>query len=138
MNHLLHNPYHFAGALVARIATCSATIIWSLIVLSRENALNSPNYQRLNSTGVPEDLWAVGVALIALAMLMRIVRQSRPSWIGVIGHGLLCFFWAYLLFNHLLEPARAYPAVTALEFTIVGLSIYGFVSNAKDDHGIGA
>lgn len=128
------SPHYAPAAIAARAAVNVATIIWSVIVLSREHALDSTRFVAYRSMLriAPEDGWALLALLCSLSGMARLVAKSRPHWTSAIGYFLMMLFWNYLALSLLVYAAFPLPPATAAGITVVaGLSLYAFVSNPK-------
>lgn len=140
MTSVLCNPYHRAGAVVARIAVCSATLIWSLIVLTVDNALAPTSYGAALTKYVPEDAWGIGGALVSGGMLYRIIAKCRPHPVGIIGYGAMLLWWGFVAAVLLLSQRPVQPTATACVLVITVLAVQAFIATPRrgpDDHAAG-
>ena len=128
---ILHNPYHYCGAIIARVSVNIATIIWSLVVLANKDALAPTPYGELMTRYVHEDVWAAFFLAIASLMLYRIIRKSRPHAVGIIGYLILLIAWGYVEIVMLLVQRPFFPTAVATVSVITVLALYGFVANPR-------
>lgn len=137
MTSILRNPYHRAGAIVSRLAVCSATLVWSLIVLTVDNALAPTSYGSIMTRYIPEDAWGFGGALVSGSMLYRIIAKSKPHPIGAVGYGAMLLWWGFVAAVLLVSQRPVRPTATACVLVIVAMAIHAFVANPRrgpDDH----
>lgn len=131
VNTIINNPFHYAGAVVARISVNSATILWAVVVLFFDEALEVTPYYRYMPPYVHEDVWAWFFLTLSSFMLWRILRQHKPHPVGIIGYGILGAAWLFVDVILIFFQRPIYP--TSLSWVTVGaaLAIYGFVANPK-------
>lgn len=133
------HPHHYAASIVAKLATNAATLIWSMIVLAKPNALDPIRFSfyQLMLDYAPEDVYAWGAIVLSLSGIYRLLAKSTPHWWGGIGYALQMIFWMYVAFTYvLLSPLPLRPATGA--WIIVGafLAIYAFVANPRTQHAV--
>ena len=89
------NPYHYTGAIMARIAVCIATIVWSVIVLIKSDALVRWPGASWVTQYIGEDSLAWGVLVLALLGLYRVVYQAKPVRLGACIYCSMALLWVY-------------------------------------------
>lgn len=136
----LHNPfcsaYYRAPANLARISANLATLIWSGIILYRENALQSAgaSYAWIEQF-VPEDILAGLLGLLALVQLAWVLFDLRPRRFGHAGYGVLLLFWSFVLFtivfSFLLTGHPVQPTSAGWVSVGVVLCAFSFLANPR-------
>jgi len=130
MNSIFRNPYHYCGTLIARVCVCAATILWSVIVLLRTDALLPTSYGCLLTGWVHEDVYGWALLLIAGMLLWRIFRQSPPHWVGIVGYGILMCSWLFVTaVLWLTRPMQ--PTSTAWVTVGAALAVFAFIANGR-------
>lgn len=131
VDRIFRHPYQYSGAVIAKLAVCVATLTWAGLVLYYPNATgNNPNYAHMLRIVPDEDVWALALGLIAVALLLRTLLCLRPHRIGVAGYFALGLFWVYLWLGLMLAP-RVWPTGTAAGTVVVVLALYAFIANPK-------
>lgn len=129
---LLQNPYQFSAVITAKVAVNVASLIWSTIVIYKENALASTFIYYGNITRfLSEDIFASILLAISLIQLIRLVFRSKPIMIGGIGYAILTLFWMYIWWNIIVSIGPIQPASFSAVTVLVALSIYAFVANPR-------
>jgi hypothetical protein len=130
MNAILRNPYHFCGAIIARLAVCGATILWSLIVLVRKDALAPTAYGSIMLGLAPEDVFAWAYLLLACALVWRIFARRPPHWFGIVAYGILMCAWGFVdIVLWLTRPWQ--PTAIAWVTPGAALAVYAFLANRR-------
>ena len=128
---IFRHPYQYSGAVIAKLSVCLATIVWAAMVIVYPNATGAnPNYAHMLRIVPDEDVWAVGLGVIAALLVIRILICARPHRIGVAGYFVLGLFWTYLWFGLLFAP-RPWPTGAAAGTVVMVLSLYAFIANPK-------
>ena len=130
-NVIFANPYHHSGAMLARTATNTATIIWALLVLWNDEALGPTPYGKYLTGWFHEDWWAVFFLVISSFMLWRLIRKHKPHSVGIVGYGLLGAAWLYVDVVFLFFQRPIYPTSTAWITVGTALALYGFIANPR-------
>lgn len=130
---ILRNPlcsqYFSPQVMLARYATNAATIFWSLIVLSRPNALLTAGSSYSWIVTYLDENWIAGFLLaLAMVQITWLILDRRPLRYGAWGHGLLAFFWGFIGLSIYFNAAIMYPTPGALTPVLFGLAFYAFVS----------
>ncbi len=116
--------------MIARLAVNAATFLWALVVLFSDNALDGTPYGRTLLSLMPKNAWGLWFLLLSSTMIYRLLAQSKPNPIGIIGYAILMLAWGYveitLLIQHPLFPTAVGPVSV-----ITALAIYGFVANPR-------
>lgn len=128
---VLHHKHHRCGAVVARLAVNFATLIWSVVVLVKPNALAPTAYGPMLTRFASEDLYAIAFGTLSICMLYRIFRQSPPNPIGILAYGALLLAWGFVWAAIVFVADPLQPTATATVSTIFVLAFYGFVANPK-------
>ena len=130
---LYRHPYLYSGSVLAKACTLLGTIIWCGVVLSHPSALSrNPNYQHLLHIVGYEDAWG-GVFLgVSLLLAFRLYRCNPPRWPNMIGYALLALLWTYLWWGAVIN-GQPWPAAASASSVMMVLSIYGFVSNPRNE-----
>lgn len=128
------HPHHYAASIVAKLATCLATIIWAVVVLSRQNALEPDRFSfyAVMTNIMPEDNWALFSLFFAAGGVYTLIAKTKPRWWGGIGYALQTMFWSYLAGTYVFfSPLPLRPATAASIIVIAILSVYAFVANPR-------
>jgi hypothetical protein len=131
MNAILRNPHHKSGAVIARIAVTAATIIWSIVGLYNDGVLLPAPYGPMMLRYGPEAAYGWFFLSISSFMLYRIVRQSKPHPVGIIGYGILGVGWLYVDVVLWLFVRPMYPAALAWVTVGTALAVYAFIANPR-------
>lgn len=135
MANLLDNPYHFAGALVARMITIFASAVWATVILLQENALQRWPITLVIHSDFRENALATIVLLVAFWSAVRIIRKDPPSKYGVWLYGALMLVWVYTLVTLCIVIYIGQIPMTPGQFaavtTITMAAIASFVANPK-------
>jgi hypothetical protein len=127
----LRNPYHNSGAIVARLAVSVATLIWSVIVLLVDDALRPTSYGDILTRYASEDMYAWAAFCAAAPSIYRIVRQSRPHPLGIVGYVMMMAGWGFVASILILSQRPIQPTSTACTLTITALAVYAFLANPR-------
>mgnify|MGYP003382258390 CR=1 FL=1 len=97
MNAILHNPYHYSGAMVARVGVAGVTALWSILVLSGTDALAPTAYGPALVQFAHENVYGLIFLSLSGALLVRAFLQTHPRWY-VDGAGYFSLFasWAFV------------------------------------------
>lgn len=127
---ILHHPYHHSGAIIARLAVCSGTLLWAIVVLAEPNALAITRYGAPLTAYVPEDLIAGTFAALSIGLAYRIFRPSPPHPLGVLANVALALFWLYA--DIMILATRPWQP-TSLAWVTIGvfLSAFALVANPR-------
>lgn len=132
-DYIFHNPYQYSAAILAKGAVTMSTILWSVVVLIKPNALGPFHaYDRMLEL-LPEDVWAIWLICVALWLLIRLVLCMRPRAIGAVGYMLLGGFWAHVWWGIVINPGPFWPASFASVSCVVVLALFAFIANPKRD-----
>lgn len=136
---LLSNPYHYSGAIVARLAVSVATIIWSVIVLLQTDALARWPGASVITRYIHEDAFAWFMMVISIMAIYRIVRQSKPIKLGACIYAVMALLWAYTFASlmvaiHYGETILRPGQVSAI-LAVTVLALFAFISNPKSHQG---
>lgn len=132
---LLHNPHQYAAAVLAKLGINFATILWSVIVLAREDALGKlPGYARLTSL-FHEDVVAAGLLVISIIASARLFTKARPMALGAIVYGLLCLYWLFLWSLLVIDIWNGMTPLRPGQFSTLTLTalcgLFAFIANPK-------
>ena len=129
--HALQNPYVYSSAIMAQLCTIAATMLWGVLIVVFPDAMGSnPNYTLLLELCPYEDVWGVGVMLVAAITCWRVCTHHSPMVFGVVGHGLLALLWTYLWWG-LIMGDRLWPTGISSATILMVLSVYAFIANPK-------
>lgn len=127
---ILNHPYHYCGAVIARLAVCSATLIWALVVMVEQNALAQTRYGA-PLTAVAGENWIAGMfGVLALGLIFRIFRPSPPNPWGILAYLALALLWIYA--DIMILAVRPWQP-TSIAWCSVGsvLAAYALVANPR-------
>ncbi len=136
----VRNPYYAPAGYLARLCVNIGTLIWALVVLSREGALDGRRWYvyRNMLRYMPEDFWAWGAVILVTVGLYRLLARVTPTWWGALGYGAMMLFWVYLAASLFTDEGRANgapsPAATGSILVMAFLSVIATASNAKVSH----
>lgn len=128
---VLCNPYHRCGAVVARLAVNGATLLWSIVVLIKEDALSIVSYGPMLTRYAPENVYALFFGALSAFMLWRLIRKSKPHPIGIVGYAILLLAWGFVECVLLFVQRPIQPTATATVTVIFLLALFGFVASPK-------
>lgn len=136
---VLFNPYHYSGAVIARLAVSFATIVWAVIVLVKRDALIRWPGANLITDYVGENVFAVCMLFLASIALYRLVYQVKPLKIGGCLYFMMALLWVYTFASLALaiyygETALRPGQVSAILIVTV-LSLFAFIANPKNQRG---
>ncbi len=134
---IFENPYHTSGALVARIAVSWATIIWSSVVMYKDDALKYwPGSDVVHMTGGEDHIAAI-LLVAAIIAQVRIVVHHRPMRTGSIVYAMMALVWVYSLITLVIAINTGVtilrPGQLAGNAVIAALALFAFVSNPRRD-----
>lgn len=131
VNVIFHSRFHAPEAIVARLAVCAATLIWSVVVLLDPDALGRMRYGAVLATLAPG--WALGSfwGAIALVLVTRIWRDSQPHWIGVAGYGSIMVAWLFVAIFLWLAQRPLLGTAVATVSPIAALAVYAFLASPR-------
>src|SRR5262245_36453767 len=113
---MLRNPYYAPAGYLARLSVNIGTLIWAIVVLLRDNALDGRRwyvYQNMLAL-MEEDYWGWLAIVLVTVGLYRLVIKAKPTWWGALGYGVLMVFWVYLASSIFTNPfAHAQPSSPA-------------------------
>jgi hypothetical protein len=126
---VVHLPVNCCGTFAAKWAVIAATLLWSLLVLTTDNALQVSAfviYQNMLQLA-HENVW--GGVMFALSgwSMWRLVR-GRVNWIDALGYGGLALFWVYLAMSVIYYYKVLPPTLTPCVLVIAAMAIFAFVS----------
>jgi hypothetical protein len=129
---VFNHPYLYSSSVVAKACTIFATVIWALVVVSRDDALSTnKNYVYLLDIIPNENVWG-GIALaVSAPLLWRLLSCGRPRVLGVIGYAVLALLWTYLWWGIVIN-GKPWPTGAAASSVVAALSLYAFISNPRD------
>lgn len=132
---LLENPYHYSGAVLARVTVCIATMLWSAIVLVKQDALAQWLGAALFSLAQYENPIAAGFFMVAGVGLYRIIYQSKPIRVGACIYGLMALLWSYTFITLILAvytgETTLRPGQVSAIFVVTVLALFAFITNPK-------
>jgi hypothetical protein len=128
---VLCHKYHRAGAVIARLSVNTATLIWSIVVLISDDALAPTPYGRTLLLLMPEDAWGWSFLCLSSVMICRLLAQSKPHPLGIIGYMILLLAWGYVEIVMLMMQRPLFPTAVATVSVITALAVYGFVANPR-------
>ena len=131
MSHLLKNPYHYCGAVIARLAVSVATAIWSLVILSKTNALGPTTYGPTLTELAPENVYGGFFLALAVGLIYRLCRPSKPHWLGIVSYGILFFKWMFILAFICFNDGPIWPTTLSTVVVIAVLALYAFLAMPK-------
>jgi hypothetical protein len=135
---LMDNPYFYSGSMVAQIAVDGGTLLWAILVVSKEAALASGGSSIAWLFSEFEEDWlAYFFLLLAFTQLLWLALKLPPLWMtkrfhwGSVGYAVLSLWWSFVALNALFGPRPLQPTAAALTFTVSMLALYAFVANPK-------
>lgn len=137
MRHLLHNPHYYSGAIVARLSTAAASVLWAVVTIAVGDALRAWPITRGLMGDAIENTMAWVLLAVALTSLYRIATQATPFSLGWLIYGYMAIIWIYsavtlyvAVYTGIIPPRPGQiGAVTVMAI----LALYGFVANPKRD-----
>jgi len=133
------NPYHYSGAILARLSVSFATIIWCAVVLYKKDALVHWPGANIITDYVGEDVYAVVMLILAIIAVYRLLRQSKPVRLGVCIYCLMALLWAYTFASLVLAIYEGEtvlrPGQVSAILVITCLSLFAFIANPKSTRG---
>lgn len=130
----LRNPHYAPAAITARGGVSCGTMIWGLVVLSREHALNGDRFVAYASMlkVLPEDAWACIALCLSILGAVRLFANAPPHWTDGIGYFVMMIGWNYFALSLLVDYAFPLPPATMAGIAVVAvMSLYAFLSNAR-------
>ena len=135
MNAILHNPYHYTGAVLARAGAAGATLLWSLIVLGNEGALVVTSYGALLASIAHENTYGWSFGALSVALLYRLVRHVLPRWyIDSIGYLVLFAAWGFVDSILWWTQRPIQPTATSTVTLTTALALYAAVALPRVRH----
>jgi len=136
---IFSNPYHYSGAILARLSVSVATMIWCVVVLVKRDALIRWPGSNVITSFLGEDLFACGMLVLSFIAVYRLLRQSKPVRLGVCIYCLMALLWVYTLATLVLaiyggETALRPGQVSAI-LVVTVLSLFAFIVNPKSHQG---
>lgn len=128
---IIKNRWHYCGAVIARLGVNVATLIWALVVLLNDDALAIASYGHVATTYVSEDTYGWFFLIVSVTQLYRIVRQSKPNPIGVIGYGAMLAGWAFVDGYILFAQRPMQPTAMGCVTVVMLAAVYAFVANPR-------
>ena len=132
---LLQNPYQYSGRVIAKICVNVATIIWSLVVLCKENALYLWPGPQLSAGIIGENFVAVLFIVLASIATGRLLLKSTPRALGACVYGSFLLLWIYTFTTLILAIASGVTALRPGQLAgvsvVTALAVFAFVSNPK-------
>ena len=127
--------------LMAMLCVNAMTIIWSIILILKENALYKAHsvYAWIGEYA-DEDWFAAFFLTISAVQVFWILYGLKPlrwKWFpyGSAGYALLLFWWSFALLNNLLGPNDIQPTGAASLIVFVALCVFAFAGVPKGaDH----
>lgn len=132
--HWFRNPHFAPAAVLARVGVNAGTLIWGIVVLSREHALDGSRFiaYAFMLKVFHEDVWAYIAIFIAVTGLFRLLIKARPNWIFTTGYFGMMAFWNWFAWSLLVDYSYPLsPSTVAGIIVLAGFSIYAFASNPK-------
>lgn len=132
------HPYYRAPVVLARGSVNLATLLWSIFLLFKKDALVSSGAPYAWITNyVNEDVLAACFGVVALSQMLWLLLCLPPLRFGSIGYGILAFSWLTVWLSNLLGPHILHPTAASCVPVIAGLAFYGFISNPRSgNHGV--
>lgn len=128
---ILQHKYFNAAQVVSRFGIIGATLIWSLIVLWKGNALATTALGPSITPYIHEDVLAMILLTCAGVALYQLLRQCIPHRIWTALYAIMLAFWLLLWSYVLLSAAPIRPAVFAALSLVVAYGIAAFISNPR-------
>lgn len=128
------NPHFSPAAVIARVGVNAGTVIWGVIVLSREHALDGSRFGAYASMLrlMPEDAWAAIAVALGGTGAFRLLSKATPHWLSTIGYVAMMLFWNYFALSLLVDYAYPLPPASAAGIVVIaGLSCYAVASRPK-------
>mgnify|MGYP006921301424 CR=1 FL=1 len=132
---LLQNPYQYSGQVIAKMCVNVATIIWSIVVLFKPDALTHWPGPQLSAGIVGENFVAALFIVLASIATARLLIKSTPRALGACVYGAFLLLWLYTLTTLILAIASGVTALRPGQLSGVivvnALAVFAFVSNPK-------
>ena len=119
----------------SKLCVSMATIVWSVVVLARDEALAPRIYVYKQMLGVmEEDWWAIIGIILSVIGLCAIVVPRRFHWsVEAAIYWVLMVFWVFVDSAIMLTDRKMVtPAGAAGITTVMILSVVAAVSNRRD------
>jgi hypothetical protein len=131
LDHIFKNPYQYSATILAKGCVNTATILWSVVVLLKRDALSPFTSYRPMLSVMSEDYWALCLIVTSVIMLYRLVTCKPPRKIGVLAYMVLGIFWANIWWGIVIQPGPFWPAAFGSVTVVLLLSLFAFISNPK-------
>lgn len=132
---VLNNPYQYSGQVIAKLGVNLGTMVWSLVVLWKDDALDKWPWPDSALLLLNEDLFALIMFVLASMASLRLIFKSAPIKLGACVYGVFLLLWLYTFTTLVIA---IYSGATALRpgqlagvIVITSLAVYAFVSNPK-------
>lgn len=136
---VFENPYHYSGAIIARLAVSFATIIWSVVVLFKQDALIRWPGSNIINNFIGENTFAGAMLFLALVAIYRLIYHAKPVKIDSCIYFLMALLWVYTFAS--LAMAIYYgettlrPGQLSAILAVTVLSLFAFIANPKSQRG---
>lgn len=132
---LLHNPYQYSGQVIAKMCVNAATIVWSFVVLWKDDALAAWPSPRFIVGALGENFVAGLFLLLASVATLRLLFRSAPLILGSCVYGAFLMLWLYTLSTLIIAISSGItslrPGQLAGVIVVTALAAFAFVSNPK-------
>lgn len=126
---LLDNPWYRRDVIFARLIGIAASMLWGLIVVTHENALEIVPYSKPITVYVNENIIGGFYVCNGAILLWRIIFKLPPRSIGALGYGAIVLGLGSVATYLWFVQTPILPAATAMITPVLFAAIYGFVSN---------
>jgi len=131
LERVFHNPYHYSATLLAKLSVNIATILWSVVVLLKTDALGPFYSYRVLISVMDEDYWAILMLTISSTLFYRLIRCYPPRRVGAIGYVLIGGLWSNIWWGIVIQPGPFWPAAFGSVTVILVLALFAFIANPK-------
>lgn len=134
---MLSSPYHYSGAILARLTVSIATALWSMVVLYKEDALRTWPLSQETALHEYENAAAAAMLILCATAIGRLLAHARPVPFGACLYCAMALVWVYTLVTLI---TAVFTGVTALRpgqigavTVVTALSLFAFIANPKRD-----
>lgn len=132
---LLDNPYQYSGQVIAKLSVNAATMMWSVVVLLKDDALARWPGNLAPARTVNEDVAALVFLVLSVIATARVVLKRPTLNMGACIYGMFLALWLYTWITLAIAVAHgitaARPGQIAGVSLVLALAIFAFVSSPK-------
>lgn len=133
LNRFYHNPYHFAGSVLAKLIVNGATFLWASIVLWKDNALvESGSRYAFITESINEDYLAMLFGLVAIVQTVCLWSHKEPTLLRNVGYAVLSLAWGFVFFTIAFRAGPIQPTSFACSGMVALVALYAFLDGKPE------